>query len=88
MRCNEAFAGAAQRKAQMEQHRQHQQNMQAASTWGHVAASFLGAAAGVAVSSSWSSSDSYSSYDDDSPSSFDSFDFSGVADDSGFDFGD
>jgi len=93
MRCNEAFAGAAQRKAYMEQQRQHQQNMQNANVWGGVAASFLGAAAGSALSHSWSdesysSGESYSSYDD-SPASADSFDIAGVSDDTtDFDFSD
>lgn len=93
MRCNEAFAGAAQRKAQMHAHQQHQQGMQQASVWGGVAASFLGAAAGSAISHSWESSyessTSYDSYDasDGPPSSIDSFDVSGVSDDTGFDFG-
>lgn len=87
LRCNEAFAGAAQRKAQMEQQRQHQQNMQDASVWGNVAASFLGAAAGVAVSHSWHSHDGCSSHDSCSSSSSDAFDISGVSDDTGFDFG-
>src|SRR5262245_30000774 len=38
--CNEAFAGAAQRKAQGEYQRQHQQSMQDVGIWGNVAASF------------------------------------------------
>jgi hypothetical protein len=80
MQCNEAFAGAPQRKAQLEQQRQHQQNMQNANVWGNIAASFLGAAAGAAVSHSWDS-------DYDGPSSVDTFDISGVSDDSSFDFG-
>jgi hypothetical protein len=88
MQCNEAFAGAPQRKAQMEQQRQHQQTMQNASVWGNVAASFLGAAAGVAVSESWHSHDGCSSYDScSSPDSVDSFDISDESDDTGFDFG-
>ncbi len=91
MRCNEAFAGAAQRKMQMQQQQQHQQNMQSANVWGGVAASFLGAAAGSAVSHSWGHSyNSCSSYDSCSSSvdSVDTFDVSGVSDDSSFDFGD
>jgi hypothetical protein len=75
----------------MEQQRQHQQNMQNANVWGNVAASFLGAAAGVAVSHSWHSHDGCSSHDScsapDSVDSVDSFDISGVSDDTGFDFG-
>jgi hypothetical protein len=50
LRCNEAFAGAPQRKAAMQQQQAHQQNMQAVGTWGHVAAAFAGAAVGSAVS--------------------------------------
>ena len=83
LRCNEAFAGAAQRKAQMEQQQQQQQNMQHANVWGGVAASFLGAAAGSAISHSWGHS-----YDEGySSSDVDTFDISGVSDDTGFDFG-
>jgi hypothetical protein len=88
LRCNEAFAGAAQRKAQQQQHQQQQQNMQQVGVWGNVAASFLGAAAGVAVSHSLTSHDGCSSYDSCSaPASVDTFDISGVADDTDFDFG-
>jgi hypothetical protein len=90
LQCNEAFAGAPQRKAQMEQQVQHQQNMQNASVWGNVAASFLGAAAGSAITHSWHSHDDFSSYDGDSSDSVDSvdsFDISDVSDDTGFDFG-
>ena len=92
MQCQEAFAGAPQRKAQIEQQRQNQQNMQNASVWGNVAASFLGAAAGVAVSSSWTSSsvaDACSSIDNGNSgsSSTDSFDTSDTSDDSSFDVG-
>ncbi len=92
LRCNEAFAGAPQRKAQREQQMQHQQNMQDASVWGNVAASFLGAAAGSAVSHSFHSHDDYSSsYDGPSSSSYetDTYDNSSFSEDSGdsFDFG-
>jgi hypothetical protein len=83
MQCNEAFAGAAQRKAAMHQQQQHHQNMQQANVWGGVAAAFAGAAVGSAISHH-----SYHSYDScSSGSSSDSFDISGVSDDSGFDFG-
>jgi hypothetical protein len=82
MQCNEAFAGAAQRKAAMQQQHQHHQNMQQANVWGGVAAAFAGAAVGSAISHH-----SYHSYDSCSSSSSDSFDISGVSDDSGFDFG-
>lgn len=81
MQCNEAFAGAAQRKAAMQQQQQHHQNMQQANVWGGVAAAFAGAAVGSALSHR-----SYH-YDSCSSSSSDSFDISGVSDDSGFDFG-
>jgi hypothetical protein len=91
LRCDEAFAGAPQRKAAMEQQRQHAQNMQSASVWGNVASSFVGAAAGVAVVSAFTgghSHNSCSSYDScSSSSSEDTFDISGVTDDSSFDFG-
>jgi hypothetical protein len=79
MRCDEAFAGAPQRKAQAEQQRQQQQNMQQANVWGGVAASFLGAVAGSAISGGIGAS-----YDDCSSS--DTFDVSDVSD--GFDGGD
>jgi hypothetical protein len=82
MQCNEAFAGAAQRKAAMHQQQQHHQNMQQANVWGNVAAAFAGAAVGSAISHGH-----YHSYDSCSGSSSDSFDISGVSDDSGFDFG-
>jgi hypothetical protein len=96
MRCNEAFAGAAQRKQQAEQQRAHHQNMQSVGVWGNVAAAFAGAAVGSAVTHSWghhsySSCSSYdscsSSYDSCSAPSVDTFDISGVSDDTGFDFG-
>lgn len=84
--CNEAFAGAAQRKAQLAQNQQHHQSMQQANVWGGLAAAFVGAAAGSVISHSW---DDGSSYDDDSPpSSVDSFDIGDVSDDTDFDFGD
>lgn len=86
LRCNEAFAGAMQRKQAAQQQQSHQQNMQAVSTWGGVAAAFAGAAAFAAVSShsdggNYSSSD-YSSGDGDySPPSSNAFDVSNVVDD-------
>lgn len=86
LQCNEAFAGAPQRKAQMEQQRSQQQQMQQVGVWGNVAAAFAGAAAGSAVSSAWSHHHyhSYSSYSDyDSSPSVDTFDNSNVSDDSG-----
>lgn len=52
MQCNEAFAGAVQRKAAMQQQQMHHQNMQEAHVWGNVAAVFAGAAIGSAISSS------------------------------------
>jgi hypothetical protein len=83
MQCNEAFAGAAQRKASMQQQQQQQQRAQQVNQWGGVAASFLGAAAGAAIGGSFGHShDSCSS-----PDSVDTFDISGVSDDTGFDFG-
>src|SRR5512132_4724931 len=54
LRCQEAFAGAPERFQQRQAHYQGQQRMQVLSTVGNVAASFLGAAAGVAVSGAWS----------------------------------
>ncbi len=82
MQCNEAFAGAAQRKALQTHHQHHQQAVQTVNVWGGVAASFLGAAAGSVLVNSWDSSDSCSSSDGG-----DTFDVSDVSDDTGFDFG-
>jgi hypothetical protein len=76
LQCNEAFAGAPQRKAQMDQQRQHSQQMQDVGVWGNVAAAFAGAAAGSVVSHSWDHH-SYSS------SSYTDYDNSNVSDDSG-----
>ena len=82
LKCNEAFAGAQQRKAGAQQHQQHQQNMQAVGTWGNVAAVFAGAALGASVGGSYSSSsDDYASSSDDSPRSSSTFDVSNVIDD-------
>jgi hypothetical protein len=55
--CQQPFAGAMQRKQAMQQQQQHQQNMQTAGVVGNIAASFLGAAAGSAVTHSWYSND-------------------------------
>ncbi len=52
--CQEAFAGAPERFQQRQEQQQGQQRMQMLGTVGNVAASFLGAAAGVAVSGAWS----------------------------------
>jgi len=80
LHCKEAFAGAPQRKAAMQQQQQHQQNMQAVGTWGHVAAAFAGAAVGSAVShAAYSSSDYDSDYSP--PSSADNYDVSDVIED-------
>ncbi len=87
MQCNEAFAGAPQRKAAMQQQQQHAQNMQAVGTWGNVAAAFAGAAVGGAVGSSFSHHHhhSYTSNDDYSPpsSSNDDYDVSNAIEDIG-----
>jgi hypothetical protein len=84
--CNEAFAGAPQRKAQMERERMQGQHAQQASVWGGVAASFLGAAAGSVIGEALSSHDGCSSYSTCSTDDVD--DVSDVSDDTGFDFGD
>lgn len=90
--CREAFAGAPQRKAQMEASRQQQQNMQNAQVWGNLAIGALGVAGGIAASSSWSSGssdsggglfDSFSS--DDSGGGFSAGE--AFSSDDGFDFG-
>lgn len=84
MRCNEAFAGAPQRKAAMQQQQQHNQNMQAVGTWGHVAAAFAGAAVGSAVTNSHYHSHSSYSYDSDyEPPSVDTYDVSDAIEDAG-----
>jgi hypothetical protein len=94
LRCNEAFAGAPQRKAQMQAQQQQQQNMQAVSTWGGVAAAFAGAAVGASLGSHHHSGgyyyheDHYASnyspdYDYSPPSSSDDYDTSNVVDDAG-----
>jgi hypothetical protein len=54
LRCHEAFAGAPERFAQRQAAQQGQQRMQVIGTVGNVAASFLGAAAGMAVGGAWS----------------------------------
>jgi len=78
LRCNEAFAGAMQRKQQAQQQQSHQQNMQAVNTWGGVAAVFAGAAVGASLGSLGD----YSSGDGDySPPSSNDFDVSNVASD-------
>jgi hypothetical protein len=78
MQCNEAFAGAAERKQQQVAQQHYQQGMQQANVFGGIAASFIGAAVGSALSGSWD-------YDN---SSSDTFDISDAVDDSGFDFDD
>jgi len=85
LRCNEAFAGAPQRKAAMQQQQSHQQNMQAVGTWGHVAAAFAGAAVGASIGSHshYEHHEYYSSNDDYSPPSSNDFDVSNVVDDVG-----
>lgn len=97
MRCNEAFAGAPQRKAAWDQQRMQQQNMQQqrmqmqqVGVWGNVAAAFTGAAVGSMVSNrsyGYHFHDSCSSYSScSSGSSSDTFDVSAVSDDSSSSF--
>ena len=88
LQCNEAFAGAMQRKQQMQQQQAHHQNMQAVDTWGGVAAMFAGAAVGASLGSlshgGYNASSDYSSGDGDySPPSSNDFDVSNVVDDIG-----
>ena len=80
LQCNEAFAGAMQRKQAMQQQQQHQQQMQDVGTWGSVAAAFAGAAVGASLASS---SYSYESSSTDYSPPSDDFDTSNVSDDSG-----
>ena len=80
LRCNEAFAGAQQRKQAGHQQQQHQQSMQAVGTWGGVAAAFAGAAVGASIGSHRGGYYSSSS-DDHSPPSSNDFDVSNVIDD-------
>jgi hypothetical protein len=77
LQCNEAFAGAMLRKQQMEQNQRQQNYGESAGIWGNVAASFLGAAAGAAVVSTFDGSSDYTSDDDD-------YDASDVSDDTDF----
>lgn len=88
LRCNEAFAGAPQRKAAMQQQQQHQQQMQNVSAWGGVAAAFAGAAVGSSLGGHHHCHDGgyYSDSSDYSPPSSNDFDTSNVFDDGG-DFG-
>ena len=87
--CNEAFAGAAERKAGMQQQQQHQQNMQAVGTWGGVAAAFAGAAVGASVGSHHHGGYYYSNSNEYySPPSSNDYDVSNVVDDIGDSFSD
>lgn len=73
LQCAEPFAGAPGRKAALEQQQRQARIGEAVSTWGGVAASFLGAAAGAVIAEEVfeeSSSDSYD-YDDDDGDTFD-----------------
>lgn len=95
LHCNEPFAGAPERKAQLEHQRRSQENAQNVGVWGGVAASFLGAAAGSAIGSSWSggswSGSSYESSGGDHGGARDAFateDESADTDDADNDFGD
>jgi hypothetical protein len=81
LRCNEAFAGAPQRKQAMQQQQQHQQNQQNIGMWGGVAAAFAGAAVGGAIGSHGGGY--YSDNSDYSPPSSNDFDVSDVVDDFG-----
>jgi hypothetical protein len=91
LKCNEAFAGAPQRKAAMQQQQQHQQSMQAVGTWGNVAAAFAGAAVGASIGSHHSHGGGYfyesTSNDYAPPSSNDDYDVSNVSDDGDSDTG-
>lgn len=71
--CNEAFAGAPQRKMQIEQQRQHRQNMQSAQVFGDLALGAAGIFGGVAIASAFDHHDT--------GSIFDSFDGSSTSDD-------
>ena len=81
LQCNEAFAGAQQRKQASQQQHQHQQSMQAVGAWGGVAAAFAGAAVGASIGSHHHGGDYTSSNDDYSPPSSNDFDVSNVIDD-------
>ena len=84
LQCNEAFAGAMQRKQAMQQEQQHQQQMQAVGTWGNVAAAFAGAAVGASLGShSYGGGYSYESSSDNYSPPSDDFDTSNVIDDAG-----
>jgi hypothetical protein len=82
LQCNEAFAGAMQRKQAMQQQQQHQQQMQAVGTWGNVAAAFAGAAVGASIGShNYGGGYSYESSNNDYAPPSDDFDTSNVIDD-------
>ena len=51
LQCNEAFAGAVERKQAIQSQQQHASNMQAVGTWGGVAAAFAGAVVGAELGS-------------------------------------
>ena len=77
LQCNEAFAGAPQRKAALEQQRQQQSAIDIMGA----AAPLLGVALGAAVSTSWSDSSSSS----DSVDTFSNDAFSEIVGDAGAD---
>lgn len=65
VKCNEAFAGAPQRKAMLDQQRQQQEAMQMVGTVGSVAAPILGGVLGGILEAELESSSRSSSADDD-----------------------
>jgi hypothetical protein len=90
LQCHQAFAGAPQRKAQMEAQRQHQQNMQSMNAFGNLASGFLGGMAGAAIGSSLSSSSDWSDDGTSNDSSSFSEGFTGdsaMSDGASFDWG-
>jgi hypothetical protein len=86
LQCNEAFAGAPQRKAAMEAQQRQQQDMQMMSSVGSVVAPFLGAALGAAAGSALSGGSDWSGSSEEIER--DDFDTSNVEEDtSSFDGG-
>lgn len=77
--CNEAFAGAAQRKAEREMRQNRQYASHQAGVWGDVASSFVGAAAGAVIGNviadSFDGDDEVEDYDVDDVDDGGGFDF-------------
>ena len=87
LQCNEAFAGAMQRKQAAQSQQQHANNMQSVGTWGNVAAAFAGAVVGAELGSLGSGGSFYESDSYSSNSDTDDYNDSNVSDDTSGDDG-